>query len=75
LSSSRAASFRGTATWAAVPAGVISGQITENRSSCATPILQKADDIACEAGGISHYWVNKGEVAAVLLSSDVERCN
>jgi quercetin dioxygenase-like cupin family protein len=49
----------------------ISGQITEYRSSCAVPIVHKAGDIAREADGISHYWINHGKTAAVLLSSDV----
>jgi quercetin dioxygenase-like cupin family protein len=49
----------------------VSGQITEYRSSCAVPIVHKAGDIAREADGISHYWINHGKVAAVLLSSDV----
>jgi quercetin dioxygenase-like cupin family protein len=49
----------------------VSGQITEYRSSCAVPIQHKAGDIAREADGISHYWINHGKTAAVLLSSDV----
>jgi quercetin dioxygenase-like cupin family protein len=49
----------------------VSGQITEYRSSCTVPILHKAGDIAREADGISHYWINHGKTAAVLLSSDV----
>jgi quercetin dioxygenase-like cupin family protein len=49
----------------------VSGQITEYRSSCAVPIQHKAGDIAREADGISHYWINHGKAAAVLLSSDV----
>jgi quercetin dioxygenase-like cupin family protein len=49
----------------------VSGQITEYRSSCAVPIEHKAGDIAREADGISHYWINHGKTAAVLLSSDV----
>ena len=49
----------------------VSGQITEYRSSCVVPIVHKAGDIAREADGISHYWINHGKVAAVLLSSDV----
>ena len=53
----------------------VSGQITEYRSSCAVPILHKAGDIAREADGISHYWINHGKVAAVLLSSDVHHGN
>ncbi len=53
----------------------VSGQITEYRSSCTVPILHKAGDIAREADGISHYWINKGKVPAVLLSSDVHHGN
>ena len=49
----------------------VSGQITEYRSSCAVPILHTAGDIAREADGISHYWINHGRTPAVLLSSDV----
>lgn len=53
----------------------VSGQITEYRSSCAVPILHKGGDIAREADGISHYWINHGKVPAVLLSSDVHHGN
>ena len=49
----------------------VSGRITEYRSNCAAPIVHKAGDIAREADGISHYWINHGKVPAVLLSSDV----
>jgi len=53
----------------------VSGSITEHRSSCNVPIVHKAGDIAREADGISHYWVNTGKVPAVLLSSDVHHGN
>lgn len=53
----------------------VSGQITEYRSSCSVPIQHKAGDIAREADGISHYWINHGKVPAVLLSSDVHHGN
>ena len=49
----------------------VSGQITEHRSSCAVPIVHRAGDIAREADGISHWWINEGTEPAVLLSSDV----
>jgi len=49
----------------------VSGQITEHRSSCAVPIVHHAGDIAREADGISHWWINEGKEPAVLLSSDV----
>ncbi len=53
----------------------VSGSIVEYRSSCAVPIVHKAGEIAREADGISHYWINKGKVPAVLLSSDVHPGN
>lgn len=53
----------------------VSGQITEYRSSCMVPIVHKGGDIAREADGISHYWINRGKVPAVLLSSDVHHGN
>ncbi|MFM9977883.1 MAG: cupin domain-containing protein [Sphingomonadaceae bacterium] len=49
----------------------VSGQITEYRSNCAVPIVHKAGELSREAEGISHYWINRGKTAAVLLSSDV----
>ena len=49
----------------------VSGSIVEYRSSCTVPITHMAGDIAREADGISHYWINKGKVPVVLLSSDV----
>lgn len=49
----------------------VSGSITEYRSDCSQPIEHGAGDISREADGISHYWINHGNVAAVLLSSDV----
>lgn len=49
----------------------LSGTITEYRSSCSVPIVHTAGDIAREADGISHYWINHGTAPVVLLSSDV----
>ena len=50
----------------------VSGAITEYRSTCAVPIDHPAGDVAREAEGISHYWINNGNVPAVLLSADVK---
>jgi quercetin dioxygenase-like cupin family protein len=50
----------------------ISGEITEYRSSCAVPITHHAGELAREADGIGHYWVNNGREPAVLLSADVK---
>jgi quercetin dioxygenase-like cupin family protein len=49
----------------------LSGAITEFSSTCSTPIEHVAGDISREADGLSHYWINRGTVPAVLLSSDV----
>ncbi len=51
---------------------VVSGEITEYRSNCATPITHRAGDVSREADGISHYWRNNGRMPAVLLSADVK---
>jgi quercetin dioxygenase-like cupin family protein len=50
----------------------ISGEITEYRSSCSVPITHHAGELAREADGISHYWVNNSKAPAVLLSADVK---
>ena len=49
----------------------LSGSITEYSTACGVPIEHKAGDISREAEGLSHYWVNRGKVPTVLLSSDV----
>ena len=49
----------------------LSGSITEYSTACAVPIEHNAGDISREADGLSHYWVNRGKVPTVLLSSDV----
>ena len=50
----------------------VSGEITEHRTSCAVPIVHRAGEVSREAEGIGHYWVNHGNVPAVLLSADVK---
>jgi quercetin dioxygenase-like cupin family protein len=51
---------------------VVSGSITEYRSTCAVGIDHTAGEVASESGGISHWWKNNGTVPAVLLSADVK---
>lgn len=51
----------------------VSGQVTEYRSTCATPIVHKAGDVSQEQGGLSHWWRNEGSEPAVLLSADVKK--
>lgn len=51
---------------------VVSGAITEYRSTCAVGIDHKAGDVAMESDGISHWWRNNTAKPAVLLSADVK---
>jgi quercetin dioxygenase-like cupin family protein len=50
---------------------IISGSITEYRSTCKVPILHKKGDVTAEFGRLSHWWKNNGKVPAVLYSSDI----
>ena len=51
---------------------VVSGAITEYRSSCKVGIDHAAGEISSESDGISHWWRNNGSVPAELLSADVK---
>jgi quercetin dioxygenase-like cupin family protein len=50
---------------------VVSGEIFENASNCAVPILHKAGEVARETHATSHWWQNTGTVPATLLSFDI----
>ena len=50
---------------------IVSGEVVEYASNCATPIVHKAGDIAPEKNGTSHWWQNNGKVPAVLISVDL----
>lgn len=50
---------------------IISGTITEYRSTCAAPIAHKAGESTAEVKGTSHWWKNTGKKTVVLLSADV----
>jgi quercetin dioxygenase-like cupin family protein len=50
---------------------VISGSITEYRSTCSVPIEHKEGDVTAESGNLSHWWKNNTDKSAVLISSDV----
>jgi len=51
---------------------IISGTVSEYRSSCEVPIVHKTGDTVSEFGeGFSHWWKNTGNKPAVLLSADV----
>jgi quercetin dioxygenase-like cupin family protein len=50
---------------------VMSGEIFENASNCAVPILHKAGEVARETHATSHWWQNTGKMPATLLSFDI----
>ncbi len=51
---------------------VVTGEMTEYRSTCAVGIVHKMGEVASESDGISHWWKNTGKLPAVLLSADVK---
>jgi quercetin dioxygenase-like cupin family protein len=51
---------------------VMSGEILENASNCAVPILHKAGDVARETHATAHWWKNEGKAPVVLLSFDLQ---
>lgn len=51
---------------------VVSGAITEYRSTCAVGVEHHAGDVSMEAGGLSHWWRNNTNQPTVLLSADVK---
>jgi len=50
---------------------VNSGEIYENNSKCAAPILHKAGDIAREFLGTQHWWKNTGTQPVELTIADI----
>jgi quercetin dioxygenase-like cupin family protein len=50
---------------------IVSGAITEYRSTCKVPIEHKAGDVTAEFGMLSHWWKNNGSEPAVLYSADI----
>ena len=51
---------------------VLSGAVTEYRSTCAVPIEHKAGEVTAEFGeDLAHWWKNNGSEPAILLSSDI----
>jgi quercetin dioxygenase-like cupin family protein len=50
---------------------VISGSITEYRSTCAVPIEHKAGDVTAEFGPLAHWWKNNTDKPTVLISADI----
>ncbi|MCJ9691073.1 cupin domain-containing protein [Rhizobium sp. PRIMUS64] len=50
---------------------IVSGAITEYRSTCKVPIEHKAGDVTAEFGMLSHWWKNNGSEPAILYSADI----
>ena len=50
---------------------IISGSITEYRSSCSVPIEHKAGDVTAEFGPLAHWWKNNTDKPTVLISADI----
>jgi quercetin dioxygenase-like cupin family protein len=50
---------------------IVSGEMTEYRSTCRTPIVHRAGEGAEENGPFFHQWRNEGNVPAVILSADL----
>ena len=50
---------------------IISGAITEYRSTCAVPIEHREGEVIPEFGAISHWWRNNTDKTMVLISADL----
>jgi quercetin dioxygenase-like cupin family protein len=50
---------------------IVSGTITEYRSTCTVPIVHRAGESTAEVKGTSHWWKNTGKRTVVLLSADL----
>lgn len=50
---------------------ILSGAITEFKSTCAVPIRHTAGALAVEDHLVSHWWKNMGSVSCVILSFDL----
>lgn len=50
---------------------IVSGRVTEYRSTCAVPIEHRKGDVIAESGATSHWWRNNGWRKAVLISADI----
>jgi quercetin dioxygenase-like cupin family protein len=50
---------------------VVSGEIVENASNCAVPIVHKAGEVAPETHATAHWWKNTGRKPVTLISADL----
>jgi quercetin dioxygenase-like cupin family protein len=52
---------------------IISGSITEYRSTCAVPIEHGAGDVPSEFGPLAHWWKNNAKKPTVLRPMPLEQ--
>jgi len=52
---------------------VVSGEIVEYRSTCATPIVHRIGEVAAEIGHLEHWWRNETAEPVVLIAADLPR--
>jgi quercetin dioxygenase-like cupin family protein len=72
--------------WTIAPGGVIpvhshadrpaliffmEGEIVEHRDDRPDPVTHRAGEVSKEAGGVSHWWENRGSVPVKLVAADV----
>ncbi len=50
---------------------ILSGTITEYRSTCSVPIEHGPGDVTAEYGPLSHWWKNNTKKPTVILSADL----
>ena len=50
---------------------IVKGEIVEYASNCAVPIVHKADDVAPEKHGTSHWWQKHTKEPVPLISVDI----
>ena len=50
---------------------VLEGEATEHRSDSEGPLIRKAGDVAIEASGIVHWWVNNGTESSRVVIVDI----
>jgi quercetin dioxygenase-like cupin family protein len=50
---------------------VVSGEITEYRSTCTAGVTHRAGEVVAEQGDVSHWWRNNSRRRAVLISADI----
>ena len=50
---------------------IVTGEVTEYRSTCVVPITHRSGEVVAEQGETSHWWRNNSRNRAVLISADI----